>query len=518
MEFIQQFKAARRVSTPLVAVRTFDAKSTVNTVKGILPSSTTDAGKVEIDVPVLLWDVVHGLYPVTTAGEKTLGEIASDADTLAGSADLSIALQMVEHCKGDAIVFISNAHLFYKEANIIQGIWNLRDVFKREGNMLVLLVSPGAILPSELVNDVLVMDEPLPTQERLQAIVTDLYAFAKLDAPDADTLTKATDALIGLPAFPSEQAAAMCLDKKAKTLDIPELWERKRQVIAQTPGLSVWAGKETLSDVGGIEAVKHFCTRVMEGNDSPKTIIFIDEIEKAFAGTGTDMSGVKTELTGSMLSWMQDTEMDGLIFLGLPGVSKSALAKALGGQYGTPVINFDLAGMQGSLVGESGANLRAAQKTVNAISGGRVLCIATCNSIGSLPPELRRRFNLGIFFFDAPSSDERKVIWNIYRDKYGIPADQATPGDAGWTGAEIKECCRKAYRLKMTLAESAQFIVPVTKSSADLIQNLRHTSSGKYLSASKPGVYMYSETSTQPMLSEKAFPVQVDGRKMREMN
>ena len=33
---------------------------------------------------------------------------------------------------------------------------------------------------------------------------------------------------------------------------------------------------------------------------------------------GTDMSGVKTEMTGTMLSWMQDHSADGLIFIGPP--------------------------------------------------------------------------------------------------------------------------------------------------------------------------------------------------------
>jgi hypothetical protein len=46
---------------------------------------------------------------------------------------------------------------------------------------------------------------------------------------------------------------------------------------------------------------------------------------------------------------------------------------------------------------------------------GRSLWIATCNSIASLPPELRRRLALGTFFFDLPASDERQHIWNIYR-------------------------------------------------------------------------------------------------------
>jgi hypothetical protein len=48
-------------------------------------------------------------------------------------------------------------------------------------------------------------------------------------------------------------------------------------------------------------------------------IVFVDENEKAFAGTGTDMSGVKTEMTGTMLSWMQDRGADGLIFIATLG-------------------------------------------------------------------------------------------------------------------------------------------------------------------------------------------------------
>ena len=42
---------------------------------------------------------------------------------------------------------------------------------------------------------------------------------------------------------------------------------------------------------------------------------------------GTDMSGVKNEMTGTMLSWMQDHSADGLIFIGPPGAAKSAVGK-----------------------------------------------------------------------------------------------------------------------------------------------------------------------------------------------
>jgi SpoVK/Ycf46/Vps4 family AAA+-type ATPase len=225
-------------------------------------------------------------------------------------------------------------------------------------------------------------------------------------------------------------------------------------------------------------------------------IVFLDEIEKAFAGTGTDLSGVKTEMTGTMLTWMQDNETDGLIFIGPPGAAKSAAAKATGNSAGIPTIAFDLGAMQSSLVGGSGERLRAALKVVEAVSRGRTLFIATCNSIASLPPELRRRFTLGTFFFDLPSAAERELIWAIYEKKYGVSGRR--PDDEGWTGAEIKECCRKAARLRMPLTDAAQYTVPISKSAAEQVKSLRQQASGKFISASNAGLYRFEETAPAP--------------------
>ena len=100
-----------------------------------------------------------------------------------------------------------------------------------------------------------------------------------------------------------------------------------------------------------------------------------------------------------------------------------AVGKAAGATAGIPTVAFDLSAMQNSLVGGSGERLRAALQVVDAISQGRSLWIATCNSITSLPPELRRRFTLGTFFFDLPSVDERKAIWDIYRTKWSLTGE-----------------------------------------------------------------------------------------------
>jgi len=186
----------------------------------------------------------------------------------------------------------------------MQGIWNLRDPFKPTGRMLIILAAPGATLPAELGQDVLVLNEPLPSTDHLERIVRETFKAAELDEPERRVNDKAVDALIGLAAFPAEQALAMSLVKRE--LDTEDLWERKRQVIEQTPGLSVWRGGETFDDLGGLENVKSFLRAVLSGIDPPRVIVFIDEIEKAFAGTGTDLSGVKTEMTGTILTYMQD--------------------------------------------------------------------------------------------------------------------------------------------------------------------------------------------------------------------
>jgi hypothetical protein len=115
-----------------------------------------------------------------------------------------------------------------------------------------------------------------------------------------------------------------------------DLWEPKRQNIEQTPGLSVWRGGETFEDIGGVENVKYFLRAVLAGVDPPRVVMFIDEIEKAFAGTGTDLSGVKTEMTGTILTYMQDREADGLVFVGPAGAAKSAAAKATGVRQASP--------------------------------------------------------------------------------------------------------------------------------------------------------------------------------------
>jgi SpoVK/Ycf46/Vps4 family AAA+-type ATPase len=228
------------------------------------------------------------------------------------------------------------------------------------------------------------------------------------------------------------------------------------------------------------------------------------------------MSGVTQDQLGILLSYMQDQAAAGMIFVGPPGAAKSAVAKAAGNEAGIPTIQLDLGAAKGSLVGQSELQIRNALKVITAVSNGRSLWIATCNAIADLPPELRRRFTLGTFFFDLPDAAERAAIWEIHianyfghevrsegrvaRGKKSVPRVSTLgprPADDGWTGAEIRNCCEIAWRLGCSLVEAAAFIVPVSRSAADQIQRLREQADGRFLSASAPGVYRRRDGAAQ---------------------
>jgi hypothetical protein len=119
-----------------------------------------------------------------------------------------------------------------------------------------MLSTSGAMVPTELNQEVLVLDEPLPTAEELTGIVDQIFTDSKVPKPNEEGMSKAAEAIVGLSAFESEQRTAMCLSRSGLGYD--DLWERKRQAIEQVRGLSVWRGAESLDGIGGYEALKQF--------------------------------------------------------------------------------------------------------------------------------------------------------------------------------------------------------------------------------------------------------------------
>lgn len=481
---VAQVKAARACSVPIIAINTMDQAATIQAIMSNLNGTTNNS-----DPPKLVWDVCTGLAAknepglkfIAALGEEKLGEMKHNPVAV---------LETMPALPGGGILFYLNAQRWLADPVVVQAIWNLRDQFKDSQRMLILL-GPTIEVPLEIQGDVISIDEPLPQGEELAAIVREAHSYAEIN-PSAEVVDRAVEAVQGLHAFQAEQVLAMSMDlSKAKTgLNMDTLWESKRRMIEQTPGLSVSREGVTFDDIGGLHVIKEYLRALCRGNDRPCAITFVDEIEKSMAGAAGDMSGTSQDQLGTLLSEMQDYHAIGVILVGVPGSGKSIIAKATGNDAGIPTVRLDLGACRGSLVGESEAKVRSALKTIRTISNGRSMWVATCNSLASLPPELRRRFKCGLWFFDTPSSEERAAIWEVHRLKWKIPADD--PGvidDDGWTGAEIEQCAELAWRLNKPLAYAADFVVPISKSAPDRVEALRAQADGRWLNASERGVY-----------------------------
>lgn len=497
----RNWKRARRAGVPLVAVQTQDATATITAITSMCNG----------DIPVVQWDVIRGLLGRNERGAAVLAQLIPAAQ-LPATRNLAETLTRAAEIAEDTVLIAINAHRFLQSEIVATGICNLREVFKAGGQTLVLIGPEFANIPAELRQDIMIFDDPLPNRAQIAGIVnttiadavTSLQAAApELPGPDMERIT---DTLSGLSAFSAEQSLATCISKTGDgkiDIDREALWQRKCKVIEQTPGLRIIAPKG--DKIQGYENVRGFLKRIMDGPNAPRAVVFIDEIEKLFGGLAGDTSGVTQDQLAVMLTVMQEKEYDGVIFYGVQGSGKSAIGNEIA-EYGrVPCINFDTGAMKGRYVGTSENQTRQAWQIVDAITQGRALVIATCNSMTILPPELRRRFTMGTFFFDTPSNTERAAIWPVYLKKYGIDETQDGPEDTEWTGAEIKACCKIAATLGISLKEAARYVVPVAISARDKIEEMRAAATGKFISASRPGTY-----------SKQATAEHAAGRKMRK--
>jgi hypothetical protein len=501
MQILEQYKAARRVGTPLIAVSTMDPASTIHSIV----ENTSDS------VPIILWDICSGWRPLNEVGlktiEKTLDIKKYDQEpdvVLEKTQDPSMCLINASLLPAKTVLIMMNAQMHLPStlnpaAVFVQALWNLRDQFKTNKRSIVMM-GVSFTIPPELTQDILVLDEELPSESEIRTIVVETIESAKQgkwlsEGVTEQEIDKATDALRGLSPYALEQITSMSCGETR--LDLEMLWERKRKIIEATPGLSVWREGQMFNDIGGINAAKAFFRKYLEGRSNPRCVVFLDEIEKAMAGAAGDLSGISQDQLGVMLTAMQDNHWTGSIFYGQPGAAKTVLAKAIGNEAGVPTIYFDLGAMTGNLVGDSQMRIRNSIKVIKAIGGDRVLFIATCNDIRPIKPELRSRFGLPTFYFDIPDANsnyldrsERDPIWDIYQKKYGFESDIMGFDDSKWTGREIERCCITAHDLQISLKEASEFIIPIATSSSEEVQERRRLANGVFLSASVPGKFI----------------------------
>jgi len=173
-------------------------------------------------------------------------------------------------------------------------------------------------------------------------------------------------------------------------------------------------------------------------------VLWIDELEKVFAGSGPDSAsadaGVSSRLLGSFLSWMQDRKAP-------------------------------------------------------------VFVAATCNNVTVLPPELIRKGRFDeIFFVDLPNASERRAIFEVQLAQHKLNIAEFDLGKLiaashGYSGAEIEAAIKSAMytafadkKFMSTELVSTELAasVPLSATRAEDLENLRAWAQERAVQASYP--------------------------------
>jgi len=441
-----------------------------------------------------VWDIVQGL--------RLPGH---DAETDSTGSDPLAAIRAVNTLASpasSAILVLQNFHRFMNSAEIVQALAR-QIVLVKQNRTFIVILSPTIQVPVELEKQIVVVEHELPGREQLEELARSL-ATEEGELPEDDELTTVLDAAAGLTRYEAEAAFSLSLVRE-RAIRPQAVWELKSQMLKKSGLVSLHRGSESFDQLGGLDALKSFCTRAMRHRGNANVL----------------------------------RRPRGVLLLGVPGTGKSAFAKALGNETGRPTLTLDVGSLMGSLVGQSESNIRQALKIADAMapcvlfldecekalagvaSSGQtdsgvsarlfgsflswlndhtsdVFVVATCNDISKLPPEFSRaeRFD-GVFFLDLPGATQKGRIWDICLDLFELDREQTKPKTESWTGAEIRSCCRLAALLDVSLAEAANNVVPVAVTAAESVTRLRDWASGRCLDADVPGIYQPSGTAVK---------------------
>jgi len=185
------------------------------------------------------------------------------------------------------------------------------------------------------------------------------------------------------------------------------------------------------------ESEKNFKRAIRAAERMAPVVLWIDELEKAFAAGGTEDGGVSQRILGSFLSWMQDRK-------------------------------------------------------------GEVFIVATANDIERLPPEFLRKGRFDeIFFVDLPDEETRREIFRIHLQSRGQPVESfdlkalAAASD-GFSGSEIEEVVvaglytafsRERALSTEDLEAEVRGTVPLSVTMGEKVGALRRWAQGRTVSA-----------------------------------
>jgi AAA+ superfamily predicted ATPase len=374
-------------------------------------------------------------------------------------------------------------HLEQTDPMLVRRLKDLLRLAKANGHALILL-GCRLRLPAELDHEITRIDFALPGPLELGSVLNGIVNSAKLISPEEDEREEVLHAALGLTTIEAENVFALSVVESGK-LD-PEVISRENARALKLDNLKQWL--ETRKLAFSAEA-KEF------GLPAPK----------------------------------------GLLIVGIPGTGKSLTAKATATAFGIPLLRLDMGKVFGGIIGQSEANLRSVIQTAEAIApcvlwideiekgfsgtkgsgstdGGTtarvfgsflswmqekekpVFVVATANDVSKLPPEFVRKGRFDeMFFVDLPTSDDRRLIWEIVIQKYGRkPQDfdisSLAQGADSMTGAEIEAAFAEGLQAAFTgkreptikdLMRAVTETIPLARQMEEEVSRIRQWAKGR---------------------------------------
>jgi hypothetical protein len=376
---------------------------------------------------------------------------------------------------------VKNFHWFIESPQLIQLIENNVEVWKSQGQALV-VISNKAKIPPELEKDFLVMEQSLPSEDDIVESVGHIVESTggKAKMPEGDELNSVIKAGKGLARLEVENALARSFVTTGH-FDPAMLNDHKAMAVERQGLLEVVRPDLTLDDIVGYDQIKEFCWPITE--DTLGVLIFGPPGcgKTFFVYCLCGESGLPTFKldSGKLFSKFQG-ESDRLVREAQEMISATGECNLIIDEFEK---QFAGAGGDGNL--DSGTTRRTAGKWLDFLEFKNrpkgVHVYGTCNSFRGIPPEYFRpgRWDSAPFFIDLPSRDEQLAIMNHYIEKYELDVkDSDRPKMDGWTGAEIEACARIAKIRGWTLKKASNFILAQSKTADAEINALREWAMG----------------------------------------
>lgn len=440
------------------------------------------------------------------------GWIADNTIGVNETATLTTSLAKFRSQVGDTsknfyrILILRNIHMLFQNAmnraTLFAALLTSLQFGKTSGNCYICL-APTSQLPPELEKQFVLLDHMLPDAPQIEAIIK-AVATNEGDIESPAVLQAAVSAAAGCTRATVENAAALSIVQKNK-IDPAVIWDVKAQSLKKSGALSVYTGQRGFAEgVIGCSSMKTFTQQILLNSEG------------------------------------SEHKARGIVLVGPPGVGKSEFAKALGFETKRKTVILDPGALRGKYLGESEERTRQALATIDAMGkivlmidevnhamesgsgetdggvGSHILAnmltwmndrtgdafiVATCNDIAGLPLAFTRaeRFD-AIFFVDLPKKEAKQGIWLLYMRKFGLigstdplPVNDL-PDDSNWSGAEIRACCRLAHLMRLSVEDTAQYIVPWAQTSKEQLDRLRDWSANRCLSADSGTLYNPAES------------------------